>query len=160
MNTTKWLFGKSLTIVLDTESKVVLIDGIIDQSFDNKKIQIPEGIETLSIDLLKLSYINSYGIREFILWLNALSNNRQIFYVNCPVSFVHQANMVAGIIKSNVMIQSFFAPYFNEQEDKEENILLHAKDIINLKMPSQTNLVFDWDEKSFLLFLEKQGKLT
>ena len=158
MNTTRWLFGESLAIHLDTDNKIVFIEGIINQKFDHKMIQIPENLETLSIDLLKLSRINSYGIREFILWLNAISSNRQILYVNCPVSFVHQANMVAGIIKSNVMIYSFFAPYFNELEDKEEIILLYAKDIINLKVPTQLNLVFDWDEENFLSFIEKQGK--
>ena len=148
--------------------------------YDNKKLQIEQDKEILSftgimdefflfhemtcekyqhyvLDLQKLRIINSCGVRELISWLNSQAEGTLVEFINCPVFFVQQANMVNGIVNSTRRIKSFYAPYFNEIDETEHDILVLESEILNLKAPIKSGLIFDSIENKFFNFLSFQN---
>lgn len=80
-------------------------------------------IERLIIDLGKVKYINSVGIKNWILWMREIPKECQLLLQRVPPSVVNQVNVVAGFIPPHAVIESVLVPYFCDTCSKEETIL-------------------------------------
>jgi len=100
--------------------KVALV-GAIDETFSQSSGQIPKA-ESIEFNLAGLKSINSTGIREWIKYSSGLSGST-ISFVHCPKVFIDQVNMVQGFTPSGSRINSFYVPYYNEDNDTEKNVL-------------------------------------
>lgn len=99
----------------------VALNGAIDETFSQSSPQIPKA-ENIEFNLSGLKSINSTGIREWIKYSQSLAGST-ITFVNCPKVFIDQVNMVQGFIPNGSKINSFFVPYYNEDNDTEKNVL-------------------------------------
>lgn len=109
-------------------------------------------------DFNNVSLINSCGIREWIKYIDQVKF-RDMIYQNCPQIIIEQINMVNGFIKPGCKLQSFYAPYYCEECDKEFKIHLLSDTIRNKKAPANNcpdcnnELEFDALEASYFNFL-------
>mgnify|MGYP000123654064 CR=1 FL=1 len=95
----------------------------IDEDADFKSILDLKGMDIYEFDFQKIDLINSCGVREWTNFINDLSKDCKIKYFNCRQIVIEQINMVHGFIPENATIETFFAPYFCEDHDKEFKIL-------------------------------------
>jgi hypothetical protein len=99
----------------------VSLAGAIDETFSQSCAQIPKA-ENIEFNLAGLKSINSTGIREWIKYSQSLTGST-ISFVHCPKVFIDQVNMVQGFIPAGSKINSFYVPYYNEDNDTEKNVL-------------------------------------
>jgi len=146
----------------DGNVRMISFTGSIDEEFDFSPLNQNIG-KIYKIDFNELKMINSCGIREWIRFVESLGSGVQITYYNCPQIIVQQFNMVAGFLSSNAKVATFYAPYFCEESDEEEVVLLDASQIVNLKAPKKTTIVdgseveleFDAIEEQYFHFLKR-----
>jgi len=76
------------------------------------------------MDLEKVSFINSVGVREWIRMLRSLED-RGVFVrmKRCSEAMIHQMNMIVEA-KGNAEVESFFAPYLCESCGYEGSMCL------------------------------------
>lgn len=77
-------------------------------------------IKELTVDMTNTTYINSIGVKHWILWSQKIPATTNVKLVNCPFVIVSQANMVVGFITKQMKIESFRMPYACEECGKEE----------------------------------------
>lgn len=90
-------------------------------------------VKKIVFDLKGLEYINSLGIRDWVSWIEPLSEKYQLSMRNCPKRLVHQFNMVNGFLPKGTQVTSLFVPYFCEKCDFEESFLYHVGKEIKLE---------------------------
>lgn len=158
---------EKLTIDIEGDSNIMSLSfkGNIDEDFAWKDL-LKQKSKNYIIDFNGVTLLNSCGIREWIHFLNHLGSDSQVTYINCPPVIIHQMNIVAGLLSQNAIVETFYAPYFDEEEDQEVLKLLKVCDIKNGKAPrmvSETtgrDLEFDGIEKQYFHFISLQGKFT
>jgi anti-anti-sigma regulatory factor len=117
------------------------------------------------VDVSGITRINSCGIRE---WVNAIEKLRQgveLEFIRASRVMVKQFNQVAGFRGKGKVI-SFFAPYYCEGCDLEENILLsvphHKEELLRSHGPEfrcencGDKLLFDDVEERYFSFVHRQ----
>jgi len=139
------------------ENDLISFEGVVNHDFVSTNIPALTAT-VITVNLRKLKKINSCGIRELISWLNSLSPTQQVFYEEAPIFFIHQANMVIGIVGPNRKVKSFLCPYFNEENGEEVEKLLKVEELQSLKAPSFDGLVLDSVEDKYFNFLRLQGE--
>ncbi len=110
-------------------------------------------------DFNGVNLINSCGVREWINLVAKLAQKSVITYRNCPQIMVEQMNMVQGFFPAGVTIESFYAPYFDPDQDREIKILIQTTEVVNFKAPLKNNeqgkpLEFDALEAQYFNFLK------
>ncbi|MGE0529336.1 MAG: hypothetical protein AB7P49_19960, partial [Bdellovibrionales bacterium] len=65
----------------------------------------------LAIDMSDVTYINSIGVKNWILWTLRIPKACDVKLINCPVVIVSQASMVHGFTTPRMTIESFRMPY-------------------------------------------------
>ena len=87
------------------------------------------------IDLAGLKYINSGGVRNWILWM---AQAKEIFpdaifqFENFPATFVKQVASIQGFLPPGSTVNSFFVPFYCPTCDHScEKLFLKQKDLIN-----------------------------
>jgi hypothetical protein len=80
-------------------------------------------IEKLVIDLGKVSYINSVGIKNWILWSRKIPKECQLTLFRVPPSIVNQINVVAGFLPTHAVVESILVPYYCDTCSKEDTIV-------------------------------------
>lgn len=113
-------------------------------------------------NLSEVSFINSCGIREWIEFQKKLGPNLKIIYRECPQVIIEQMNIVKGFIKEGGQIESFYAPYYSNNDDEEFKILISPSEVIDGKAPEKKSesgevLEFDDIEVQYFGFLGKNG---
>jgi hypothetical protein len=114
-----------------------------------------------NFDFDKVTMINSCGIREWINFIEKLPGDSKIVYKNCPQIIIEQMNMVHGFIREGAVIESFYAPYYDEETDNEHKILLKASQVVDgkapaIKSPEGNDMEFDAIEEQYFSFLKSQ----
>lgn len=153
---------KRLTInkqILQDELNVELV-GAIDEDADFRELG---GLEqkNISFDFDKITMINSCGIREWIKFLETIPEKTDIVYKNCPQIIIEQINMVHGFFRKGASIESFYAPYFCENCNKENKVHLKTEQVKNRKAPKMEcekcgeDMDFDAIEAQYFSFLGK-----
>lgn len=84
----------------------------------------PQRFESINLDLTKVTFINSIGVKNWINWIGRSSKESTITLNNCPFVIVNQANIVDGFLPRNATIASFFAPYICDKCSNETTIKL------------------------------------
>jgi DNA-binding response OmpR family regulator len=79
----------------------------------------------VEFDLGGVRYLNSAGVRKWVLFLEKLVNVSAYSFVRCSTAFVMQASMVSRLL-GNGRIDSFWAPYVCEACELEDHRLLHV----------------------------------
>ncbi len=124
----------STSITVEGDRSTVNLAGIMDEDMDLQKLEsIKEGI--IVFDFEKVQSINSCGIRDWISFVSPKSETAKISYRHCPKVIIEQMNMVKGFLPEGTQIESFYAPFFCESCDHEENILLRPDQIVERKAP-------------------------
>lgn len=143
----------------DSETVKFNLSGQIDEDF------VPDTIlkntrKSMIINFQAINMINSCGVREWINLLEKISGSK-ILYQECPQIVIEQINMVHGFINENSTVESFFAPYYSEKNDKVVKILLQSSQVINSKAPKievdSEELEFDAIEAQYFQFLKQKG---
>lgn len=89
----------------------VVFDGQIDER--SKLVDFVEQLSAgqVAINLEKVSFINSVGVREWIRMLRKLDDKQHAVRLRrCSEAMIHQVNMIVEA-KGNAEVDSFYAPY-------------------------------------------------
>ena len=117
------------------------------------------------IELEGLELINSVGIRGWINWTREFAPAR-LKLRNCPKIFVDQINLVAGFLPADAVVESFFVPYYCEEENLESFVKwvkgVHYGDGKVLKVPDiwtdgRHSFELDIDPVRYLSFVKRFG---
>ena len=84
--------------------------------------------KTLTIDMQRITFINSIGVKNWIMWMMSVPHSCKIELRNCPFVIISQINMVQGFLPKSARVQSFYAPYVNEDGDEIERLLVRGVD--------------------------------
>jgi hypothetical protein len=79
-----------------------------------------EGTTQLTLDMSKVTQINSIGVKHWITWTLRIPSDCKVSIVNCPYVIASQASMVVGFITPAMKIESFRAPFVCENCNYEE----------------------------------------
>jgi CheY-like chemotaxis protein len=79
----------------------------------------------VEFDLGGVRYLNSAGVRKWVLFLEKLVNASAYTFVRCSTAFVMQASMVSRLLGDG-RIDSFWAPYICQECEREDQRLLHV----------------------------------
>lgn len=113
--------------IQQTDDKITFeLSGAINETFAPFVVTLSKQLPRLSylhFNLSGITLINSSGIRE---WTKLIGNAQhiEITISHCPKVFIDQVNTVDTFLTSNCRIQSFYIPYFNEDTNKEMNLLM------------------------------------
>jgi len=88
----------------------VTLDGSIGETTQLFSIPLA-GITELVVDMSTVTYINSIGVRHWILWTVKVPLACKVKLENCPFVIVSQASTVLGFVTPNMSIDSFRMPY-------------------------------------------------
>lgn len=94
----------------------MVLSGTINEDANFGSISTEE-ISQIHVDFEKVKYINSAGIKKWILWikeLQAKKKNFEMFFANCPSTIVEQMNVVKSFLPKVAVVRSFFVPFFCE----------------------------------------------
>lgn len=83
-----------------------------------------QAFKEIKINLSKVTFINSIGVKNWILWTCRLPQNAKLYLDECPFVIVNQINIVQGFIPKNAVVTSFLAPFLCEKCSHEETIKL------------------------------------
>jgi hypothetical protein len=82
------------------------------------------GATKVELNLEKLTYINSVGVKAWIQWLMHVPASAPVIIKNAPLVIVNQASTVSGFLPLHAEIESFTAPFICPKCDTESNALL------------------------------------
>ena len=138
---------------------LIELSGHINEDSDLSAMKELAG-ENLTLDLSGITLINSCGIRDWIEFQKENFKFSTVKYQKCPQVIIEQMNIVAGFIHPEGIIESFFAPYYNESSDQEVKLLLTPSEVIDGKAPFKkddtgVDLEFDDIEAQYFNFLKK-----
>jgi anti-anti-sigma regulatory factor len=129
-----------MNVTVNAHGREHLID--IDGQIDERAQLVPlaeQVTERVVIDLERVSFINSVGVREWIRFLRALADKHVgVTLRRCSEAMVNQLNMIVDTSQGAV-IESFFAPYACAGCGRETSILLemsaHRVELARLEAP-------------------------
>lgn len=98
------------------------MNGFIDDKF--KFEDIDKEIKKITIRLDNVSYINSFGIKMWIQWLQKIRKDAILILYGVRPTIISTINTVLGFTLSNTTIQSLYAPYISEDGEESKEILL------------------------------------
>jgi anti-anti-sigma regulatory factor/DNA-directed RNA polymerase subunit RPC12/RpoP len=150
----------AINIKESSESEIVEFYGPIDEDATFDEVSRTSH-RNIIFDFDKVTLINSCGIREWVKFIEGLSDEKTFSYVNCRQIIIEQINMVKGFIREGSRVDNFYAPYYCESCDKEFKIHLKYSQVENLKAPSvkcpecnDSDLEFDAIEAQYFQFIK------
>lgn len=101
--------------------------GTIDEDFEGKKLAGSIKAQTLVLDLADIRKISSFGIREWVDFVNAVEKNcEKVILLECAPKVVDQLNMVANFAGEKGQVFSFYAPYRCDYCDSDSSLLMQV----------------------------------
>jgi CheY-like chemotaxis protein len=106
--------------------------------------------------------ISSDSVQRWIEFIRGLDMVSKIYLLECPISFIHQANLITNLLERQEVL-SFFAPYACDNCGLEEEKLIDVKqDLKGSKTPPEVKcsgcgelLVFDDLVEQYFAFLDR-----
>ena len=83
------------------------------------------GLKEILLDMNDVTFINSIGIKHWILWTVKVPDDAMVRLVNCPFVIATQASIVVGFVKANMKIESMKLPFVCDACSTEANSLIH-----------------------------------
>src|SRR5215471_8597145 len=97
--------------IADANIVCLRLNGTIDESFDGKRLAHSVRAATLILDLGDVRKISSFGIRQWVDFIDAAAARAHtILFVECASKVVDQLNMVMNFA-GPAKVLSFYAPY-------------------------------------------------
>jgi len=140
----------------------IRLSGLIDE--DNRLQDLAAEVrgQLLLIDLVDIERINSCGVRDWVHWLDTVTQGvDETVLLDCAPSIVAQLNLV-GNFAANASVLSIIAPYFCEACDLERSTVLEVSALLAADAPRApsltceacaTPMAFDDIEESYFAFL-------
>jgi|GEM_PF-3048095 len=97
----------------------ISLEGAIGETTPMFTLPLDETKE-INLDLEKMTYINSIGVRQWILWTMKIPNDCVVKLHNCPFVIASQASMVVGFLTKKMTLESIRLPYACENCNFEE----------------------------------------
>ncbi|MGZ6479958.1 MAG: hypothetical protein ACXWQE_11690 [Bdellovibrionales bacterium] len=94
------------------DSVTVCFAGTIDENSDFNSAAVA-AFKNVNFDLREINRVTSKGIRAWLLWVKKL-DLRKKYSLQCSMSFVHQANLIKGLVPAWMTVKSVELPYFCE----------------------------------------------
>lgn len=144
----------------------VVMEGQIDER--TELVGLADRVDKrIVIDLERVSFINSVGVREWIRLLRALRKQGAVVRMKrCSEAMIHQMNMIVEA-KGNAEVESFFAPYVCDGCGYEGSMCLevspNATRLRDMQAPQiacpecSEQMEFNEIPERYLLFLEELG---
>lgn len=82
------------------------------------------GATKIVMDLGGVNYINSVGVKNWILWTGRFPKEMIVEVHRCPTLIVNQVNTVVGFLRGDSTVQSLTAPFVCNKCSREEGVLL------------------------------------
>ncbi len=118
---------------LSGETLIILMSGEITEVSRLPEIKNNK-VRKMTIDLMGLKYINSGGVRNWLLWMaqaKEILPNVNFEFENFPASFVRQVASIQGFLPPGSSVNSFFVPYYCPNCDHSlEKLVLKQKDLL------------------------------
>lgn len=162
--------AQKLSIDKFADGQIVCLkfSGTVDEDFDGKKLSSTVKAETLVLDLADIRKISSFGIREWVDFINAIQKNcENIILLECAPKVVDQLNMVANFAGEG-RVFSFYAPYRCDYCDSDSTVLMQVDkdwEIIKSMKPPERPCgacgepeYFDEDPTTYFSFIAGQDK--
>jgi CheY-like chemotaxis protein len=120
----------------------------------------------VEFDLGGVRYLNSAGVRKWVLFLEKLVNTTAYTFVRCSTAFVMQASMVSRLLGDG-RIDSFWAPYVCQSCEREDQRLLHVSSPTSIQQMAEAQfrcstcggpLVLDEVPERVFAFLETSSQ--
>ncbi len=105
----------------DQDTLWIELRGEIDEDVEFERLQLNLKPNVI-IDLHHVNTFNSSGIREWIKWMDMLSDCN-LKLARCPKLVVDQINKIEGFLPKHSQVISFYVPYYNEENDSERTVL-------------------------------------
>lgn len=162
------LKGKNVEIELtqDLEANLILarlfgdIDGRFPLIHEEILKRLGDITTQIHLDMEKIRFVNSMGIKILISTLNKLKKY-QIYFINTPPIFIDQCNLIIGLVKPNRAVKSLLVPYYDDELDDVITFKINVDEIVNGKAPERKSesgriLSFDRKEDFYFEFLSYQ----
>jgi CheY-like chemotaxis protein len=105
--------------------------------------------------------ISSDSVQKWIDFVRALPEGRRIILLECPIPFIHQANLITNLLEHQT-VESFFAPYSCPSCGLDEERLLTVAELGPARKPPpqicsscQSKSVFDDLPEQYFAFLDR-----
>jgi ABC-type transporter Mla MlaB component len=85
------------------------LNGDLTENFDLTPL-MSELDGPIEVDLSGVRRINSAGVQQWIRFMSALAEGREVALVRCPASFIWQASTVGNFL-GRATVSSFYTPY-------------------------------------------------
>lgn len=159
-----------MTLEIDRHSEGSILAlrfrGVIDESWEGKRAASHIRAGTVLLDLAGVRRISSFGIREWVDFIGALSSHcDDVILIECSSKIVHQLNMVANFA-GDAWLYSFYAPYRCDYCDAERDKLMQIDrdaEVIKTASPPEAPCescgeaeYFDEDPASYFAFAAAQ----
>ena len=114
----------STDIFVDDAITYVRFDGTVGEQFNGKALAGKLKTKTIVLQLAEVKRITSFGIREWIEFMDTLAKRADdIIMVECASKIVDQVNMVANFT-GPARVFSFFAPYRCDYCDEDNRVIM------------------------------------
>ncbi len=149
---------KEIKVHSTQEGTVLDFIGDMDQSFEFPRPETITG-KVVIMDFSQLKLINSLGVRNFIVFIKALSAEK-IIYRACSCLMVNQFNMVKNMVTERVIVESFYAPYYAPLSHEEMELLIYSNEVQSGLAPKRLHpktgeeLEFDDLDERYFFFLK------
>ena len=147
----------------------ITLAGVVDERSDLRPLADAVRGRVVVVDTSAVRRINSVGVREWVLWMNALrAAGLQVVLIDCSPAVMDQVNLVQNFAEGAV-VASFLAPYYCDRCDLEQ---VHRLETARLpaQRPARAPrftcgkpgcaLSFDDVEQDFFSFLEDHPEVA
>jgi CheY-like chemotaxis protein len=140
--------------------QVVTLFGVLRGDSDLLPLKLLRG--EVYFRLREFRRISSDSVQRWIEFIRGLDMVQKIYLLECPISFIHQANLITNLLERQEVV-SFFAPYACDNCGLEEEKLIDVKhDLKDSKAPPEVKcsgcgepLVFDDLVEQYFAFLDR-----
>jgi serine/threonine-protein kinase len=110
-----------------TGARLVRLNGILDEKFDREAMgkALADSADPVVFDLDGIRRVTSFGVREWILALQALPTDHY-YFIHCRPSVVAQLNLVSNFSGCGQVV-SIYCPYVCSQCEKSFEVLLDLR---------------------------------
>lgn len=139
----------------------IKLSGSIDNKFQFQDID-PK-IKTILIHLDDVQYINSFGIKLWVQWLQKVRKEVVLILYGVRPALISSINSISGFVLPTTIVQSLYAPFISKNGEESIDVLLEFeknyfshKDLIlpEVKDSHGENMTPDFIQKSFFKFLK------
>ncbi len=147
---------------LENKNEIILkISGSLDES---ASLPAEPTAHIIRIELSKLRGISSIGIRNFIFWGDKHQAVQAIRLESCPSIFVKNFSLIAGFLKPNMTLISFYVPFYSSITKEHVDVLFMRErefypdgryKIPEIKDSRGNPMEIDVNAKTYFSFLKK-----